>query len=92
MSLKYLYAIDVSGLSSEFGIKVDAKNCDCPLDSRILERLSYDYGGKKYTPWTKITDIDDYNNIQKDIEDMVKNLGKESKLYYDFKYWGLPIP
>lgn len=92
MSLKYLYAIDAFGFSSGLEINVDIKNCDCPLDSRILERLSYDYGGKKYTPWTQITDVEEYKDIQKDIEDTVKKLGAESKMYYDFKYWGLPVP
>lgn len=92
MSLKYLYAIDVFGFSCELGIKVDIKNCDCPLDSRILDRLSYDHGGKKYTPWAKITSVEEYKDIQKDIEDMVKKTGVESKMYYDFKYWGLPLP
>lgn len=81
MTLKYLYVIEVCGFSDFCGYKINLKNCDCPLDSVVLSELSEETGNK-YTPWTKISDLDDYNDIQKDIP------CDEGRLEYDFEHWG----
>ncbi|MBO4214017.1 MAG: hypothetical protein J5876_03460 [Lachnospiraceae bacterium] len=82
MTLKYLYVIQEHGLMNEYALKVELKNCDCPLDSRILEELRK-REKKKYTPWTKLDSLDEYKTIQDDITKYVK----ESNLEFDFDNW-----
>lgn len=83
MSMKYLYAVDIYGYASCFGIKIYVEECDCPLDSIILGKLSAKTG-KSYTPWTKIASVEEYEDVQNDIRQYVK----ASNLEFDFKYWG----
>ena len=82
MTLKYLYVIQEHGLMNEYALKVELKNCDCPLDSRILEELRK-REKKKYTPWTKLDSLDEYKTIQDDISKYVE----ESNLEFDFDNW-----
>ena len=84
MSLKYFVAVDLYGYSRNLGIVVNAEECDCPLDSRIIDRLE-SKSKKHYTPWTQIDSITYYESVQADIKKYVEN----SKLEFDFKYWGL---
>lgn len=83
MAIKYLYVIQVCEINVGFQISFIESYCDCPLDSKILDRLSSDTG-KKYTAWTKLVDVDEYKEIQDDIKNV-----KEFALEYDFEHWGL---
>ena len=95
MSIKYLCVIRQCEIDIGTELQIVESDCDCPLDSRILEQLVSDTGKKKYTAWTKLDNWDEYKDIQKDIQDVIesditKYIGK-SRLEYDFVNWGLPI-
>lgn len=87
MTVKYLYVLDSFGYLGYVGFNVTfSDECDCPLDSRILERISGKVN-KKYTAWTKMNDIKEYEEVQSIIKDeVVKQSGKRN-LEYDFYYW-----
>ena len=82
MAMKYLYVLDKMGHG--IGIKIDFKQCDCPLDSRILEELSK-RTGKTYGPWTKLETLEKYLEIQDDISRYSKE--ECSNLDFDFNNW-----
>lgn len=84
MAVKYVYVLNACGFLDDY--KIDLANCDCPLDSRILEKLSKDTH-MSYTPWTKIKEFEEYCQIQDDIQDAIG--ADRSRLEYDFKFWGL---
>lgn len=90
MTLKYIYTISKLGYQDRIGIAIDVSSIDCPLDSSILKRLSHINVKRKYTAWTKIKSLKEYADIQEDIRKLGLDIGV-NKLYYDFKYWGLPI-
>lgn len=82
MTLKYLIMLNAFGKTS---FEIDEKQCDCPLDSQILERL-HSINEKTYKKWTQL-EKEDYTNIQRDIK---KCLGEESSkgnMYFDYKYY-----
>ena len=88
MSVKYLFVIETCGLfnNKPFIIHVDIRDCDCPLDSKILKRLKFDTG-KSYTAWTKMSEVMEY----KEIQDGIEGRGYNCKLQYDLEFWGLAI-
>lgn len=83
MFFKYLYTF-----KDEQCVKLseqDFDNCDCPIDSIILDKL---YKTEKYkgTVWSKI-DGGQYNEIQKDIQNIVNNSTKyKNKLDFEFDW------
>ncbi|MBO5077249.1 MAG: hypothetical protein J5584_06615 [Clostridia bacterium] len=81
MSIKYLYVISLIK-DGDFTIHINLSECDCPLDSIIIKRLSA-LNGKRYTSWTKIDTLDEYLSIQGDISQYVKT----SNLEFDFYNW-----
>lgn len=81
MTLKYLCVLKIYGYLKTFGVHIG--KCDCPLDSQVLNHLSEDTENK-YTPWTKLNSMDEYNGIQNDISKITSG----SNLEYDFDNWG----
>lgn len=72
-------------------IEVCFKKADCPIDSKILEKVRAEKDlsaeTKKKLPkkkWSKFDDINDYIKVQKEISQIVKD---KSNLFYDFKNW-----
>ncbi len=85
MTLKYMFIMQMFGKLKEYNI--NENDCDCPLDSRILSSLGFEYN-----KWTNdfITEdnsnsCDIYNKIQKKIDEKQGN--NKSRLSYDFDYW-----
>ena len=82
MTFKYLYCYN--DYISE--LDIDYSNCDCPLDSVIINNLSL-----KYT-WSKLT-LEQYIECQSKIKQIVKEykdneeLSLLGNLAYDFKVW-----
>lgn len=76
MSLKYL--IILSGFHV-LNVKIDEKNCDCPIDSIILSHL-----GITDIKWTSMNN-EQYNKIQDKIKEKVEN--DCGNITYDFKNW-----
>lgn len=89
MTLKYLLLLQTFGCLDEkraglpFPVKVREEECDCPLDSTILQSLGREFSGCR---WTRIT-AEEYDVVQKEI---AKRLGKsdsEGCIAYDFDHW-----
>ena len=84
MTLKYMFLLQLFGKLEGYSIKED--DCDCPLDSRILDSIGE--GDRKWTNDFKKNDNDDsykvYSNIQNKIKD---KQAAGSKLLYDFEKW-----
>lgn len=84
MALKYMYLMQLFGKLSDFNI--NENDCDCPLDSIILERL-----GRNNNKWTKdfkINDGDDGYSIYVEIQNQIqRERGEKSRLSYDFENW-----
>ena len=73
-------------------IKECFANADCPIDSKILDKVrAEEYLSaetKEKLPkkkWSKFDDINYYITVQEAISDIVK--AGESNLFYDFKNW-----
>lgn len=88
MTLKYLVILQAFGY---IDCKICIAECDCPLDSIILERLKEDAPYADYDKkirWTQLgTQEDDkttYQKIQNAISEIVQPF---PKLKYDFKNW-----
>ena len=83
MFFKYLYTF-----KDEPSVKLAEQNfdnCDCPIDSIILDKV---YKTEKYkgTVWSQI-DGEQYNEIQKDIQNIVDNSTKyRNKLDFEFDW------
>ena len=87
MTIKYLFIIDLFGdLGNVVFDAAFTDECDCPLDSRILERISCKVK-KKYTAWTKMDDSNEYKEVQNIIKDEVEKQSEKRNLEYDFYYW-----
>ena len=78
MTLKYLYALQYYGYYA--GFTIDPAKCDCPLDSRILEKIN-----RTDIKWTKLTSLAIYNEVQETIDEYED--AKESRLFFDFYNW-----
>ena len=83
MFFKYLYTFkdesEINLNENDFG------SCDCPVDSIILQKV-YDKDNYKGTVWSQI-DGGQYNEIQKDIQDIVDNSTKyKNKLDFEFDW------
>lgn len=76
MTLKYLLVIKLYGYE-ECVPNISEDECDCPLDSIILNNLNM-----KNIRWTKLKSLDEYENIQNNIGNYYK-----SKIEYDFQKW-----
>ncbi len=81
MTFKYLYVFD-----DLIGMSIDYSNCDCPIDSIIIDKKLNQKG--KFV-WSKLKK-EEYEELQKKIYEKV-NLEKEYKnlgrLLYDFLNW-----
>lgn len=80
MTFKYLYIF-----SDEIDQTINFSNCDCPLDSIIIETLNLN---ETYT-WSKLTK-EEYLFLQTFINNVVEDKDKYNelgRLLYDFKYW-----
>ena len=56
------------------------KHADCPIDSKILDKVDT----KPNNKWSQF-DYDDYSDVQSEIS---KKVGEnKSNLFYDFEYW-----
>lgn len=84
MTFKYFYVYE------EYlkGYDIDFSNCDCPLDSNILEKI-----GRSELKWTQMNKTD-YSKCQDYIREMIKEdpkvnkeMSKLKNLAYDFIYW-----
>lgn len=83
MFFKYLYTFKDEPILKL--TEQDFDNCDCPIDSIILDKV---YKTEKYkgTVWSKI-DGGQYNEIQKDIQNIVNNSTKyKNKLDFEFDW------
>lgn len=69
MTLKYII---IYNEMCNFGYPINEKDCDCPLDSIILDKLS-----TKHTPWTKMGK-EEYIKVQEEIKIGLK---------FDFEKW-----
>lgn len=86
MTLKYI--IILNQLDNDFkkqGFSVDIENCDCPLDSIILDSLKIDEVPKvSGIKWTTINQKE-YNDIQSEISKLLKNkYNTNGNIRYDF--------
>lgn len=81
MTFKYLLILQAYGLVEQY---IDIAECDCPLDSIILERLSKSHPEFSSVKWTAIDDVEVYEKIQQAIE---SEPGIRNRIMYDFKYW-----
>ncbi len=83
MTLKYMFLLQLFKKLDKYNISED--DCDCPLDSIILNSLGMDE-----IKWTKdfiSDDIDGYQNYR-NIQNKIKVIqGNKSKLSYDFENW-----
>ena len=78
MFFKHLYTF-----KDELCIEDNSFNaCDCPIDSGIL----YDLYKKKNMSWSKLTETE-YDKIQDDISEKIKQENYKNKLDYDFGAW-----
>ena len=80
MTFKYFYVFDVIK-------KADYTNCDCPIDSNVLDSI-----GKSNMSWSKLSK-EEYENIQNEIskrlnEDNCKEVYQIGNMIYDFMVWG----
>ena len=75
MTLKYILILNAF---EKLGIPVDEQECDCPIDSVILNKL-----GETDLKWTQINE-EDYLRIQERIANEKKDC---PRIYYDFKNW-----
>ena len=84
MTLKYMFLFQLFGKLEEY--QINENDCDCPLDSRIMEKL--EMGEVKWTKDFENTDnIDGYQKY-KDVQRKIKEIqGVKSKLSYDFENW-----
>ncbi len=83
MTLKYMFLLQLFGKLKGYSIKEE--DCDCPLDSIILESL-----GMGDAKWTKDFEASDGKTKKsyKEIQEKIKELqGSKSKLSYDFEHW-----
>lgn len=94
MFFKYLYTF----LDNPIIVKEQFENCDCPIDSIILELISckqkeyknisftntgkLKYKNKNYV-WSKIDNFDLYTELQ----ELIAILSKGTKLDFDFDEW-----
>ena len=94
MFFKYLYTF----LDNPIIVKEQFENCDCPIDSIILELMSckrkeyknisftntgkLKYKNKDYV-WSKIDNFDLYTELQ----ELIAILSKGTKLDFDFDEW-----
>ena len=76
----------------EKDIKEFFKHADCPIDSKILDKVRAEKDlspeTKEKLPkkkWSKFDDINDYITVQEAISEIVR--AGESNLFYDFKNW-----
>lgn len=83
MTFKYLYVFD-----EYTGLKIDFSNCDCPLDSIVLDAI-----GRKDVVWSKMTK-DKYQECQNTIHDLLEKESKYSekdpnigRMAFDFFCW-----
>lgn len=83
MTLKYILILQIFDvLKTEL---VEENDLDCPVDSVIIDRISETGDGEKsWTLWTQLTDIGEYERIQKSIQNKERGL---SRIGFDFKYW-----
>ena len=84
MTLKYMFLLQL--FEKLEGYKINENDCDCPLDSRIMDKL-----GMEDIKWTKDFGINEkiegyqkYRTIQQEIQN---KQGKKSRLLYDFDNW-----
>lgn len=76
MSLKYLLILKEY---ESLDIKIDEKNCDCPLDSYILKKI-----GHREINWTSINPKE-YKEMQNIIKEYPES--KNGNIYFDFLHW-----
>lgn len=78
MTLKYLIVFNsVGGQRKRY--EIDESQCDCPIDSQILEKLNV-----SDIPWTTMTK-DEYNKVQELVKSTLN--GEQGNIYYDFLKW-----
>ena len=73
------------------------KECDCPVDNKILNNSDFKDVGKKdpnvlkeklsKIKWSKLTDIELYKQIQEVLRQLVTEQKLESLLDFDFENW-----
>lgn len=85
MTLKYMFLMNLYGFLR--GYYVDPKDCDCPLDSRIL--ISLHMPQKQWTRDFVNDEATDQNRrrVYEGIQELISEKCKNSKLAYDFDNW-----
>lgn len=80
MTLKYILILKMFG---KLNMELDEANCDCPIDSTILEKLD-----KKEINWTEIEE-DVYQKVQDEIKEYLEKEHPEAKgnIWFDFLMW-----
>ena len=81
MTLKYIITINTV-IPAEF-IRVDESNCDCPIDSKILNKLKAE-NHKTHTSWTKLHKTE-YIQIQNEIQSLIDK--RDGNILFDFYNW-----
>ena len=76
MSLKYMLILKEY---ESLDIKIDEKNCECPLDSFILKEI-----GHREINWTSIKQKE-YKEMQNIIKEYPES--KNGNIYFDFLHW-----
>lgn len=84
MTLKYIIILN---LFENIGIEVDEENCDCPIDSIILDKL-HDYNKMHHSCWTSMKK-EEYDRVQDEIEDYlrIEHPDKKGNVWFDFLMW-----
>lgn len=80
MTLKYIIVLNAV---DDLNVDVNEKECDCPIDSKILEQLKKDTK-MSHTVWTKL-EPGEYEMIQKEIRGQLKE--GQGNIAYDFYNW-----
>lgn len=86
MTLKYLLILKTYGrLPEKSGVEIRIEDCDCPIDSIIIESLSKSKENKQFSnyKWTSLTKSQ-YAEIQRSIEE---EPDMSERIMYDFKNW-----
>lgn len=82
MTLKYILILQSYGVQDGSLPRINPQDCDCPLDSRILESL-----GCKNAKWTQLEERK-YCAIESDIGSRVLSEDEEwGRISYDFRNW-----
>lgn len=87
MTLKYL--IIANEYDDDFNINIDEKECHCPVDSIILQKIKEHHKNKpNHTPWTRMQE-DEYQIVQNEIREILDHKGycKEGNIFFDFLFW-----